>query len=113
MALLLRGDDGLLEAAGLLELSFALVSPALLPPQAAVMVSADAIAPAAASLFIVGMVFPFHLSIVCSSCWWFALGEDMDGWSRCGISGQTTLTFTLCQPVDPLGAIGARAEVWV
>ncbi|MFL6134987.1 MAG: hypothetical protein ACJ72A_19440 [Nocardioidaceae bacterium] len=59
MALLLRGDAGLLEAAGLLELSFALVSPALLPPQAAVMVSADAIAPAAASLFIVGMVFPF------------------------------------------------------
>ncbi|HVH93496.1 MAG TPA: hypothetical protein VM688_01105 [Nocardioidaceae bacterium] len=79
MALLLRGDAGLLEAAGLLELSFALVSPALLPPQAAVNVSADAIAPAAASLFMVGIQFSLHRSIVCSSCWWFALGDDVDG----------------------------------
>jgi len=59
MALLLRGAAGLLDAMGLLEPSFAVVSPELLPPQAAVMVSADAIAPAAAILFIVCMMFPF------------------------------------------------------
>jgi hypothetical protein len=59
MALLLRGAAGLLDAVGLLEPSFAVVSPELLPPQAAVMVSADAIAPAAAILFIVCMMLPF------------------------------------------------------
>jgi len=64
MALLLRGAAGLLDAAGLLELSVAVVSPELLPPQAAVIVSADAIAPAAASLFIVGILFPFVVRLL-------------------------------------------------
>src|SRR6188472_4107599 len=86
------------------------------PPQAAVIVSADTTTVAAAILFMVRIAFPL-VGIGCVPC---SVGDSRSGAGRMGPSAryfadvrQVAVTFTLCQPVDPLGAMETRFSVCV
>jgi len=114
--MLLSGAEALLSGAdgALLAVSLDFVSAEeSLPAQAAVMVSADTTAVAAAILFMVRMVLSLSVGFgVIALVYKGFVASSAADWSDRTIP-QPAVTLTLCQPVEPLGSMGVRLSFCV
>jgi hypothetical protein len=111
--MLLSGAEALLSGAdGAAELASSDAEPELLPPHAAVMVSADTTAVAAAILFMVRMVLSLSIGVRRDCLCVQGIRRLTGGGLVRSRESQLAVTLTLCQPVEPLGAMGVRLSVW-